>query len=68
MAQDTTVSRMHTPNLAYPDQKFGDFSDDYDPETSDHPWNLDGNCAQCGRIEVPPPLLTKTKLSSIFFL
>ena len=36
----------------YPEQKFGDFSVDYDADRSAHPWNTIGNCIMCGRLEV----------------
>ena len=46
-----SVARSHTPNDEYPDQKFGDFSNDYDSETSKYPWNWE-NCCMCYRLQV----------------
>jgi amino acid transporter len=46
------TERPHTPNEFYPNQKFGDFSDDYDTELSTYPWNTLGNCCTCGRLQV----------------
>jgi hypothetical protein len=43
---------VHEANEFYPDQKFGDFSGDYDAEISGIPWNTLGNCCICGRIQV----------------
>ena len=42
--------RAHTPNDEYPDQKFGDFAQDYDAELSEYPWATASTCAVCGRI------------------
>ena len=45
-----TFRDAHPANVYYPDQRNGDFAEDYDPHQSKYPWNSEENCHVCGRL------------------
>jgi hypothetical protein len=46
----SNVAHTHEANDAYPGQTYADFADEYDPATSEYPWDTAGTCCVCGRI------------------